>query len=192
MVTLVQHLTKTYLVSLILTAFLGCHEFNTVENTDNNLKVEAGILFYKGKPFTGKLKQEIPPLEEIYLSEYKNGLEDGEYIAKKKDGTLLERRFFKDGLKQGIHRSWFTNGKDKLYSEFKNGIYINDRWEWHDNGIPAVYEKFDENGKILVSKKWRRTGQIYMNIVFTENGSSIGLPGSKICEPIKQTEKKKE
>ncbi|HMV45799.1 MAG TPA: hypothetical protein PK079_05815 [Leptospiraceae bacterium] len=176
-----------------MAAFLiGCYDFNTVENTDKDLSIVNGLVFYKGKPFTGKLKQEILPMNEIHISEYKDGAEDGEYTAKKKDGSLLERRYFKAGVKEGIHRSWFPNGKDRLYSEFKNGTYINDRWEWHDNGVPALYERYNENGNILVTKKWRRTGQIYMNLSFLENGGSIGLPGSKICEPIKSTIKKGE
>ncbi|EMO26885.1 MORN repeat protein [Leptospira interrogans serovar Bataviae str. HAI135] len=135
--------------------------------------------------FSPDLSKKIPALGEIETTQFKNGLEDGEMTSKNKDGQLLEKRYFKKGLKEGIHRAWFPNGNNRLYSEFRSGKYIYDRWEWHDNNRPFIYEKFDENGKLLVSKKWNRSGQIFMNTVIAKDGSSIGLPGSKICEPIK-------
>ncbi|TQE73150.1 toxin-antitoxin system YwqK family antitoxin [Leptospira noguchii] len=180
--------TKSFFIlSIILTvvAFVGCQEGETIENTDSNLQMSQGRFYYKGKLFTGFIKKKIPALGEIETTQFKNGLEDGEMTSENKDGQLLEKRYFKKGLKEGIHRAWFPNGNNRLYSEFRSGKYIYDRWEWHDNNRPFIYEKFDENGKLLVSKKWNRSGQIFMNTVIAKDGSSIGLPGSKICEPIK-------
>jgi antitoxin component YwqK of YwqJK toxin-antitoxin module len=157
---------------------------------DPNITMSQGKIFYRDKAFTGRIRQENLVMEEFFITSYKDGMEDGEYIAQKKSGQLLEKRFFKAGQKHGIHRSWFPNGNNRLYSEFDNGKYINDRWEWYDTGKPYIYEKFDKNGKILVSKTWNRVGHIYMNIAFTQNGSSAGMPGSKICNPIKSVENK--
>ncbi|WP_036095223.1 toxin-antitoxin system YwqK family antitoxin [Leptospira weilii] len=170
-------------VLLTVVFLIGCRE--TIEHTDPNLRMVQGRIYYQGKLFTGFIKTEIPALEEIETVQFKNGLEDGETISRNKSGRLLERRYFKEGLKEGIHRSWFPNGNNRLYAEFRSGRYVNDRWEWHDNNRPFIYEKFDENGKLLVSKKWNRNGQIYMNTVIANDGSSLGLPGSKVCEPIR-------
>ncbi len=178
------------LILLILTFILGCQDNRVIEMGDPNITMSQGKFFYNGEAFSGKIRQDNPVMEEFYITSYKDGMEDGEYIAQKKTGQLLEKRFFKAGQKVGIHRSWFPNGNNRLYSEFDNGKYINDRWEWYDNGKPYIYEKFDKNGKILVSKTWNRVGHIYMNIAFTKDGSSVGMPGSKICNPIKPPEKK--
>ncbi len=179
-------------LTLFILAFLftSCQDDRLIDSNDPNITMSQGKVFYKAETFTGKIRQENPILEEIYITSYKNGMEDAEYIAQKKSGQLLEKRFFKEGQKQGIHRSWFPNGNNRLYSEFDNGKYINDRWEWYDNTKPYIYEKFDTNGKILATKMWNRQGHIYMNIAFAKDGSSIGMPGSKICNPIKPVEKK--
>lgn len=180
---------KIFQIFFLVMAFslIGCQ--NKVEYNVTDFTMGGGKLFYKGNPFTGTLIQDNSAMDEYFLISYKNGLEEGEYISRKKSGQLLEKRFFKNGAKHGIHRSWFPNGNNRLYSEFHNGDYINDRWEWYDNGKPALFEKFDSTGRILVSKKWYRNGNIYMNIAFTKTGASVGLPGSKICDPIKPKEK---
>jgi len=188
MVIKAQFLIKLFSILLASLFFLGCQDI-IIENNDPNLSIQAGKFFYKGKTFSGKMRQENLIANEEYITSFKGGLEEGEFIARKKDGQLLEKRFFKNGQKVGIHRSWFPNGNNRLYSEFDNGKYINDRWEWYDNGQPSTFEKFDNEGRILVSKKWYRNGNIYMNVAFAKNGASVGLPGSKICNPIKSSEK---
>ena len=159
MVIKVQFLIKFFFILLASLFFLGCQDV-IIENNDPNLSIQAGKYFYKGKTFSGKIRQENLIAKEEYITSFKDGLEEGEFIARKKDGQLLEKRFFKNGQKVGIHRSWFPNGNNRLYSEFDNGKYINDQ-----------------------------NGNIYMNVSFTKNGASVGLPGSKICNPIKPSEK---
>ncbi|WP_411824526.1 toxin-antitoxin system YwqK family antitoxin [Leptospira sp. 'Mane'] len=178
------------LINFLAVAFLmHCREDLSLDANDPNIALFQGRVFYKAQPFDGLIKQEFPDLNEVQTTHYKEGLEDGEYIAKLLNGQLLEQRYFKEGRKEGIHRSWFLNGSNRQYSEFKDGKYINDRWEWYDTGKPSLYEKFDQNSRLIVTKKWNRNGQIYMNVVFTDNGSSVGMPGSKICEPIQKTKR---
>ncbi|MCG6166731.1 toxin-antitoxin system YwqK family antitoxin [Leptospira sanjuanensis] len=183
--------TKPFFLSLVfLMAFfwIGCQGGDTVEHTDSNLVFFKDKLYYKRNLFTGILKTDVSALGETQTARYKDGLEDGEFLSVNKDGRVLERRFFREGLKEGVHRAWFPNGNNRFYSEFRSGKYVNDRWEWYENGKPSLYEKFDENGKLIVVKKWNRNGQIYMNTVIAADGSSLGLPGSKICEPIKKAD----
>lgn len=176
---------------LLLSALFlqGCRE-TVLESDDPLLAMQEGKLFYNGKSFTGRIRSANPVLQEEYLTSYKDGVEDGEYTAKAKNGQLLEQRFFVQGEKHGVHMSWFPNGQPRLYSEFDRGKYINDRWAWYDNGQPYTYEKYDRNGKILASKVWSKTGQIYMNLAFSRTGASAGMPGGKLCEPIKNPNQK--
>ncbi|MDZ4725907.1 MAG: hypothetical protein SH817_07110 [Leptospira sp.] len=172
---------------LTATFIVACHK-QEIKSTDAGIQMLAGRLIYNGKLFTGRYIEEIPAMEIRQITEYKYGLENGESIMKNLQGQILEKRYYQDGLKVGIHRSWFLNGNDRVYSEFKDGKYVGDRWEWFENGKPAVYSKFDQEGRILVEKKWNRYGKIYMNQVFAEDGSSVGLPGSKNCKPIKSVD----
>ncbi|MBW0435891.1 hypothetical protein HGB47_19985 [Leptospira yasudae] len=178
------------LILVFLTALLsiGCQGGDTVEHTDPNLVFFKDKLYYKRMLFTGILKTDVPALGETQTARYTAGLEDGEFLSVNKEGRVMERRFFREGLKEGVHRAWFPNGNNRFYAEFRSGKYANDRWEWYENGKPSLYEKFDENGKLIVVKKWNRNGQIYMNTVIAVDGSSVGLPGSKICEPIKKAD----
>lgn len=184
-------LTKTLSIFFVfLTTFftIGCQGSVTIESSDPNLAVFKDKVYYKLKPFNGLIRTTFPALDEIQITEFKDGLEDGEYISRNEGGHVLERRTFKEGVKVGVHRAWYRNGNNRFYAEFSSGKYINDHWEWYDNGKPSLYEKFDENGKLIVVKKWNRNGQIYMNTVIASDGSSVGLPGSKICEPIKKAD----
>lgn len=182
---------KLQLIVITLITLFGC-QGETIDSNSPELTFSNGKYYLKGLPFTGKIKIENQTMEEFSIASYRNGLEDGEYFTQKKSGQIIEERFFKEGLKQGIHKSWFQNGNIRLYSEFENGKYINDRWEWYDNGKPYIYEKYDSSGRIMVTKMWNRYGHIYMNIVYDKNGSSIGMPGSKICNPIKPLIKKEQ
>jgi antitoxin component YwqK of YwqJK toxin-antitoxin module len=175
----------SFLVFCLLTFFIlqGC-KAKPVQISDPNIKIFAGKVFYKNEPFTGTLLEEIAVLGQIQTTEFQNGVEDGEQISIVLGGQVLEKRYYENGMKEGIHRSWFPNGNRRLYSKFINGRYVGDRMEWFDNGQLAIYEKYDENSKILVTKKWNQNGKIYMNVVFSDDGSSVGLPGSKICKPI--------
>ena len=170
--------------------FIHCKKENIYESTDPNIKMQAGVLFYGDKFLTGVIKEEIPALSETHYTDFRNGIQHGEFKNINKDGILLQSIQFKNGQKEGISKAWFANGRYKTYSEFKAGHYINERMEWYDTGKIYTYEKFDENGKILVAKKWYKEGKIYMNVVFRKDGSMIGLPGSKICRPIQKLDKK--
>ncbi len=181
-----QQILKTSLIFIFL---ILIHCSKTVSSNDSELQIQDGKLFYKNALYTGFVQEEIPSLKITRKIEFKSGVEDGIQTVHNSEGALLEERNFQNGYKQGIHKTWFPNGKPRTQSEFVLGMYVGDRWEWYDTGIPAVYEKFDDTGKIVVSKKWRRTGKIYMNTVFTKTGGSIGLPGSKLCEPIQEVEK---
>ncbi len=164
---------------------IGCQEYGAIDQADPSLSYFHGLLVQNGNVFTGKIIQKNDALSETYITTYQNGLEHGEYIAKKNNGTLVERRFFLNGEKEGIYESWYENGNRKVYAEFKKGTYINDHWTWYENGKPSKYEKYNEEGKILATKIWNKAGNIYMNLSFYADGSSVGLPGSKICSPIK-------
>ncbi len=153
-------------------------------STDPQLQMISGVMLYGNSLLKGNIISEIPALEETHYTSFDNGIQHGEFKVIHKSGLVIQKTIFKNGKQEGISRTWFLNGKNKSLSEFHNGNYINERMEWYDNGNLALYEKFDENGKILVNKKFYREGKIYMNVVFKNDGSSFGLPGSKICNPI--------
>ena len=174
---------------LFILGLVNCSE-TIYDNTDPNIKMNAGVYLYKEQFLTGIIKSYIPALQETELASFRNGIQHGEYKIITRDGKLLQKMDFRNGKKEGFSKAWYHNGKLRAFAEFKNGEYINDRIDYFDNSQVASYEKYSENSKIQVVKKWYRNGKIYMNISFKEDGSSYGLPGSKLCDPIKKTKEK--
>ncbi|WP_135355037.1 toxin-antitoxin system YwqK family antitoxin [Leptospira ryugenii] len=158
------------------------------EATDPDLQMISGVMVHKNQLLSGIIRQYIPAVSETHLTTFDNGIQHGDFTVIHDSGVLLQKTPFKNGKQNGYSYTWFLNGKNRSFSEFKNGFYVNDRMEWHDNGQLALYEKYTPEGKILGAKKFYREGKIYMNLVFQEDGSSYGLPGSKVCKPIKNSE----
>ncbi len=180
---------KFVLTIVIAAGILACRGSDPVVNADDpGLSAEQGRQLYNGKPFTGFIRNHLRAIKEIHKTHYRAGFQHGLSTEETEGGLLLASRNYEAGAKHGVHRTWHQNGKQRSYAEFRLGKYTGEVWLWHDNGLPYDYSVYDENGLILVQKRWRVTGQIYMNQVF-QNGTPIGMPGSKLCNPAKTEEK---
>jgi len=153
-----------------------------IKNTDPNLRMAGGRLFYYGRPFKGTLVEEIPALKEVHRTPYVEGIEHGVATVRAFNETLLARREYVAGIKHGLHETWYPDGQRRSYSEFINGNYSGEAWSWYPDGAPGEFTAYDEQGRPIAAKKWRETGKIYFNYVFHEN-AGIGMPGSKLCDP---------
>ncbi len=154
-----------------------------LRSDDPNFNHDGGRLNYRAEPFTGTVLESIPALGEEHAVRYLRGLEHGLATVKSREGVLLASRAYRAGVKHGEHRTFFRDGKPRTYARFDQGRYVGEVRTWHENGRLADYKFYDETGEILVAKRWRPTGQIYMNFVF-QDGAQIGLPGSKVCNPV--------
>lgn len=178
------------LVSLLLAAvcFASACAANagpTVESNDPGFAIVGGRLMLNGTPFTGVRRAQLPAVEERHLTAYREGVRHGLSVVESMNGaaTYSERRFYAGHL-HGEQTDWHRDGETlRSRSQYVLGKQQGDEWSWHANGRPAEYRRFDKNSNLLVYKRWRRTGQIYMNVVFHE-GRTIGMPGSKVCDPI--------
>ncbi|MCE9598575.1 MAG: hypothetical protein K8S54_11455 [Spirochaetia bacterium] len=175
--------TFKILIILGLIATAACSRGPTIENSDPQLSMAAGRLLFQGKPFTGTLRSVVPALGEVELTQYHDGVEHGESTVHTLAGALIASREYRNGAKHGVHRVWFPNGNLRLYQRFNNGQNVGQSWLWFEDKRPAEFKMFGKNGQILAAKMWRPTGQIYLNYVF-EDGGSIGMPGSKVCDPV--------
>ncbi|TGM05298.1 toxin-antitoxin system YwqK family antitoxin [Leptospira jelokensis] len=185
---MVQILFPVFWFSLLLC--LSCAKQRVEVGNQNLSEDQNHFLLYQGERFTGILVAENPILKETYETEYYKGAPHGDYTVKSFDGTLLESRYVRYGQKHGKHKLYFPNGTLRQSSEFENGIPIGEHIEYFDNGEMSTYQTFFPSGKPKVVKKWNKRGQIYLNHVFLETGESFGRPGSKLCEPIPETETK--
>ena len=153
------------------------------------LGLSGALVTFGGEPFTGTLRVRIPALGQVHRNRYRRGLQHGRSTEELNDGTLLAERRYIGGVKHGIHRTWFPDGTPSTRAEYHLGRYIGSAWSWHDNGRVSDFTRYDAEGQVVATKRWRPTGEIYMNFVF-HNGEAIGMPGSKVCDPIEKGRKK--
>ncbi|MDF3820499.1 hypothetical protein P3G55_11335 [Leptospira sp. 96542] len=175
-----RYLVFTFLI------LIHCKNLRIVTSDDPRLVTKPNnLLYFEEIPFTGVLVTEDKNLLITHQTEYQKGIPHGKYTAKHSiNGIVLEERSFYYGQKDGLHKSYFPNGKLRLLSEYKNGQYQNERFEYYEDGTPSLYAKYYESGMVKQTKQWNRKGQIYSNQVYTEEGDVFGKPGSKNCLPI--------
>ncbi len=173
------------LLCALTAAACGSDAGPIVESNDPGFAMNGKQLMFQGQPFTGIRRAELPAVEERHLPGYREGLQHGLATVASLDGTKVysERRYYA-GHPHGEHTGWHRDGKTlRVRQQFVYGKQHGDAWSWHSNGKPAEYRRFDDESNLLVYKRWRRTGQIFMNVVYHE-GRTIGMPGSKVCDPI--------
>ena len=165
---------------------IACGGKNTLQSGDPRLTQSQGRQFFEQKLFTGIIVESLPDITRS--TQYVGGLEEGQQVAEFTAGGIAEQRTYKAGKKNGIHRGWFPDGKDRFYTEFSEDHYSGEHWTWHPNGNVAEFKKYTPDGEILVHKHWRESGQIYRNQVFAvAQKKEAGMPGVKLCNKVKDT-----
>lgn len=147
---------------------------------DASLKQWRGILYYRGKPFTGQAFALYPNGDTAKLAAYDDGKQDGAMLSKYPNGQIAEQRYFINGKKEGVHKGWWENGRQKFEYHFVNDEYEGAVTEWGQNG--GLFRQFHyENGHESGSQKmWWDDGTIRANYVII-NGQKFGLFGQKLC-----------
>lgn len=116
---------KSYLFTfiLILYTLFNCNPNNkTVLNMENN---EVDSL----------KNREIIKLDSSVNSLNKNGLKDGLWIE---EDNLLTEVYYRNGLKNGLFRSYHANGKLYGFGEYKDNIQVG-TWYYFDDSSKLMY-----------------------------------------------------
>jgi antitoxin component YwqK of YwqJK toxin-antitoxin module len=186
---------KPFLLIACCLFFLSCHEKETESvlelNIDNpKLKIINGVVFYEKAPFLGIIKNfdEVNQTNNraMYVDGKKDGVEEKRFLNE----AIAEQRFYTDGLKSGIHKSWWKNGVLKFEYHFDNkGFYNGTVKDWYQNG-QLVKEFNYVNGKEKGPQKmWLINGNIKANYTVV-NGDRFGLIGLKKCFTVKTNNEK--
>ncbi|WP_347174626.1 toxin-antitoxin system YwqK family antitoxin [Polaribacter uvawellassae] len=152
---------------------------------NKELEIINGVLYYNDAPFNGTIKSFDDVNQTKNSASYENGKKEGEERKLFLNDSLAEIRFYKKGLKVGIHKSWFENGQQKFeYPYSQNGVYHGTMKEWYPNGKLVRefnYTKGKESGS---QKMWLSNGNIKANYTVV-NGERFGLIGLKKCYSVK-------
>jgi antitoxin component YwqK of YwqJK toxin-antitoxin module len=94
------------------------------------------------KSLSTYVKERINNNIDCYYYRLPNGYKHGKYIELYKHYDTLSRKcYYVNGKKEGVERTWYTNGKkhEECYNvnDVKEGIYK----EWHSNG--KLYKEYN-------------------------------------------------
>lgn len=138
-----------------------------------------GVLFYKDAPFTGNLQSYYR--DKILKSDiqYLKGKKQGSEIHWQDSGQKIVERYYHEGMKSGVHKSWWKNGNLKFEYHFNTkGEYQGSVKEWYKTG--QIFKDFNYvNGKEVGKQRlWKINGAIRANYEVV-NGERFGLIGLK-------------
>lgn len=99
------------------------------------------------------------------------------------NGVRAERREYRRGLEDGVHRGWHENGTPRFLFHYVNGVAEGMQEEWYPDG--TRYTRFEyvaghEEGR---QQMWTDAGVLRANYV-VERGRRYGLMGTSGCEGI--------
>lgn len=115
-----------------------------------------------------------------------NGLEEGEWRKYHSNGTLMEQRFYTHGIKTGVLKTWWDNGRLQSLYHFKNGEYDGVCFEWGKTGVMTRrmhYKMGYEEGE---QRQWYDDGSVRSNYII-KDGRRYGLLGTKNCLNVKDS-----
>lgn len=159
-----------------------------VNASDENLKLDNGVLFYNESPFDGTLVSYYKTEKLKSKIQYINGKKHGAEIQWYINGNKLMERFYHEGFKTGIHKSWWEDGKPKFEYHFnQKGEFHGTVKEWYKNGQPYRYCNYVEGKEHGSQRMWKGDGSIKANYEVV-NGERFGLIGLKRCYNVKVNE----
>lgn len=180
---------KKIIVFLFVCFFYTCQDtkkipLKEVQSNDIYLVLKNGILLYKNEPFTG-LYKEFDSVNQTYnLSTYVLGKKEGLEKKNYTNNLLAEERFYKKGLKTGIHKGFWQDGSVKFEYHFnEEGVYHGSFKEWSPNGQIIKEFNYDNGKEKGTQRMWNTNGTIRANYI-VKYGERFGLIGLKKCYTI--------
>ena len=96
---------------LFFIAFFGCTPNESVlmiHEGSNDLDLFKINVTYRGKVYSGMIYNTNNMGDTISIGEYKNGLKNGLWKKFYSNGKLKEKRSFKNGLKVGLYEGFYS------------------------------------------------------------------------------------
>ena len=162
-------------------------KFNTLMYIDNNIASIVDNYIYQNvidlsgsyfRKFTGRygkfhgeyieyFKEDFPNKIES-ISNWKNGVLNGERRSFWFSGQLYFTVMYKDGLKEGDELQYHKNGKMWCIKTYKKGILEGEQKEWLDNGTPRLQLYFKGGKREGEYKEYNYSGKLKVHTYYKE------------------------
>lgn len=152
-----------------------------LDAADPGLVKKAGRYSFEGSPFTGSITEHYPDGTLKSRVSYRNGLKDGIYRTWWTGGTASVALHYRGGRKNGLQEAWWENGNRRYtFTTFPGGPE-GKKEEWFENGQPYRLMNYRGGMEHGLQQGWYRDGRRHFNYVY-RNGRRYGLPGKRLCE----------
>lgn len=152
----------------------------TRDRTDPALSLHGDTLYYQQTRYSGNLLSRNANGDSAFLFSYINGLQHGIQKSWYDNKNTSEIRFYDKGMKTGIHKGYWEDGRPRFEYEFKEGEHHGTLKEWYKNGQAYKFFHYDKGYEEGSQKMWWENGVIRANYV-VKNGRRYGLIGLKLC-----------
>jgi antitoxin component YwqK of YwqJK toxin-antitoxin module len=107
-----------------------------VDAPRSELALRNGKLFQEGQgsPFTGHMVENYPSGQLKSKSSVIDGVLNGPSEGWHTNGQMQVREIFKNGISDGVRKTWFENGKQATETTIVNGKLNGPFRKWHENG----------------------------------------------------------
>ena len=79
----------------------------------------------------------------LLRGEFKNGKKDGIHKTWFDDGVLKSYEYYNDGKREGVHKSWYENGQLNMVWSYKNDTLDGYSYNYYKNGVQSYEKKYD-------------------------------------------------
>ena len=183
---------EQFLISILLltcTFVLNSCDMGTeqplINEDSKSLDLFSRKVTFNGSVFSGAVYKLNDTGDTISFGYYKDGLKHGLWKKYYSEGVIKEERVFKNGKKVGLYKGFYNDGSKNFIYTFKKGEYNGTNRLWAKNG--QMIEEFNyQNGQQHGSQKvWYLNGKIKSNYVIKDN-RRYGLLGTKNCRNVSE------
>ncbi len=157
---------------------------DTVSWDNPGLKLENGIFYLTGKPFSGFIQKKHENESVSSVESFLDGMQHGVSKSFYPDGKLRDSRTYKENVSYGRHFGYWENGNRKF-----DFIYYNDKREglqkqWYESGAPYAFLNYKDDKEDGMQRAWRINGKSYINYE-VKDGIRYGLQKAALCYTLK-------
>ena len=129
-------------------------------NEDEELEFREDVAYLKGSEtsYTGKAYGLHGNGKKESELNFKDGKENGPYLAWYENGKKMYEGYWKNGKLDGLQVRWYKSGQKKSEGNYKNGKPDVLVVVWHENG-QKLREAHYKDGVVISEKYWNSKGQ---------------------------------
>jgi len=149
-----------------------------------NVAQQNGLYFYNKQPFTGCLfALQQNGRDTAFSGYFTEGKENGLQRKWYPNGRLCEERMFDHGLKTGVHKGFWENGKPRFRYHFVKDMYEGTQYKYFWDGKLYTKKNYKNGQEAGMQQEWSQQGQLVINYQ-SVNGRQYGNIGKKNCASI--------